>query len=59
MEDIYTSPWCLLYDTQTDKSIYVRPVDSTFTRKNTIKEDKRPFTFEVNMQELDKIEILR
>lgn len=59
MEDIYTSPWCLLYDTHTDKSVYVRPVDNTFTRKNTIKEDKRPFTFEVNMQELDKIEILR
>lgn len=59
MEDIYTSPWCLLYDTQTDKSIYVRPTDGSFTRKNSIREDRQPFTFVVNMQELDKIEILR
>jgi hypothetical protein len=59
MEDIFTSPWCLLYDVSTDTSVYVRPTDNTFTRKNSIKEDKQPFTFNINLQELSKIEIFR
>lgn len=59
MEDIFTSPWCLLYDVSTDTSVYVRPTDTTFTRKNSMKEDKQPFMFNINLQELSKIEIFR
>lgn len=59
MEDIFTSPWCLLYEVATDTSVYVRPTDKSFTRKNSVKEDKQPFTFNINLQEVTKIEIFR
>lgn len=58
MEDIYTSPFLLLYDTQKDKYTYVKCVDNSFTRKNSTKEDKQPFYFNVNLQEVHKNELL-
>lgn len=58
MEDIYTSPFLLLYDTQKDKCTYVKCTDNSFTRKNSIKEDKQPFYFNVNLQEVHKNELL-
>ena len=58
MEDIYTSPFLLLYDTQTDKYTYVKCEDNSFTRKNSVKEDQRPFTFTVNLTEVHKKELL-
>ena len=58
MEDIYTSPFLLLYDTQTDKYTYVKCEDNKFTRKNSVKEDQRPFTFTVNLTEIHKKELL-
>ena len=58
MEDIYTSPFLLLYDTQKDKYTYVKCTDNSFTRKNSIKEDKQPFYFNVNLQEVHKNELL-
>ena len=58
MEDIYTSPFLLLYDTQKDKYTYVKCTDNSFTRKNSIKEDKQLFYFNVNLQEVHKNELL-
>lgn len=58
MEDIYTSPFLLLYDTHTDKYTYVKCEDNKFTRKNSVKEDQRPFTFTVNLTEVHKKELL-
>ena len=58
MEDIYTSPYLLLYDTKNDKSIYVKCMDNKFTRKNKVKEDQRPFTFSVNLTEVHQNELL-
>lgn len=58
MEDIYTSPFLLLYDTQKDKYTYVKCMDNSFTRKNSTKEDKQPFYFNVNLQEVHKNELL-
>lgn len=58
MEDIYTSPYLLLYDTKNDKSIYVKCMDDKFTRKNKVKEDQRPFTFSVNLTEVHQNELL-
>lgn len=58
MEDIYTSPFLLLYDTQKDKYTYVKCTDNSFTRKNSTKEDKQPFYFNVNLQEVHKNELL-
>lgn len=58
MEDIYTSPYLLLYDTHKDKYTYVKCEDNSFTRKNSTKEDQRPFTFTVNLTEVHKNELL-
>ena len=58
MEDIYTSPFLLLYDTQKDKYTYVKCMDNSFTRKNSVKEDKQPFYFNVNVTEVHKNELL-
>lgn len=58
MEDIYTSPFLLLYDTHKDKCTYVKCMDNSFTRKNSTKEDKQPFYFNVNLQEVHKNELL-
>lgn len=58
MEDIYTSPFLLLYDTHTDKYTYVKCMDNGFTRKNSVKEDKQPFYFNVNVAEVHKNELL-
>lgn len=58
MEDIYTSPFLLLYDTHKDKYTYVKCMDNSFTRKNSVKEDKQPFYFNVNVAEVHKNELL-
>lgn len=58
MEDIYTSPFLLLYDTHKDKYTYVKCNDNSFTRKNSVKEDKQPFYFNVNVTEVHKNELL-
>ena len=58
MEDIYTSPFLLLYDTFKDKYTYVKCTDNNFTRKNSVKEDKQPFYFNVNVAEVHKNELL-
>lgn len=58
MEDIYTSPYLLLYDTLKDKYTYVKCDDNGFTRKNSVREDNRPFTFTVNLSEVHKKELL-
>ena len=58
MEDIYTSPYLLLYDTFKDKYTYVKCMDNNFTRKNSVKEDKQPFYFNVNVAEVHKNELL-
>lgn len=58
MEDIYTSPFLLLYDTLKDKYTYVKCEDTSFTRKNSVREDSRPFTFNVNLTEVHKNELL-
>ena len=58
MQDIFTSPWCLLYDTMTDTTVYVKASDNAFTVKNNVFEDKRPFTFTINITEIQSQELL-
>jgi hypothetical protein len=43
----------------TDTTVYVKASDNAFTVKNNVFEDKRPFTFTINMVEIQNLETLR
>lgn len=57
-EDIFTSPYVILYSTTEDKSYYVKVDDSNYTIKNNTKVDKQPYHFEINISKADETKLV-
>lgn len=55
-QDMLSSPWILLYSTKQDKSYYVNINTNTWT-EHTVKELRRPLTFEFECEEISDINI--
>lgn len=57
-EDIFTSPYVILYSTAEDKSYFVKVDDSDYTIKNNTKVDKQPYHFEINISKADETKLV-
>lgn len=55
-QDMLSSPWIVLYDTKRDKLSYVNINSNTWT-EHTVKELRRPLTFEFECEEISDINI--
>lgn len=58
MEDIFTSPYIILYSVGEDKSYFVKVDDTTYTGKNSVFDDGRPYTFTVNLSKIEETKLL-
>lgn len=56
--DIFTSPYVILYDTQTDKSYFVTVDDNSHRKYFNVKAEKMPRNFTINITEAEQTKII-
>ena len=57
-EDIFTSPYVILYSCEKDEACYVKGDDSEFRLKNRANEDKQPYSLTINISRADETKLI-
>lgn len=57
-EDIFTSPYVILYSCEKDEACYVKVDDSEFKLKNRVNEDKQPYSLTINISRADETKLI-